>query len=307
MKPCSVWWAGKGAGRQWRPQNAVSILKHRPSRQARPGKSTFFRLLAVKDEWFSDDLRRLDDDNVYRKLQGHWIIEMSEMIATANAKSIEEIKSFLSKQKETYKVPYETHPADRLRQCVFAGTTNRQDFLPRDRTGNRRFIPVPVDAELAEVHILDNEAESRTYINQLWAEAMTIYNSGDYKLAFSPAMQETLQAHQQDFMQEDAQAGMIYAFLEDYTGDRVCSKQLYAEALGNTNIPAEWETRAICEIMNTGISRGDIQGWQAHKTAKRYPKYGVQKGWERVTSPETGAENFSEITDAEAKQLGFPF
>ena len=36
-------------------------------------------------------------------------------------------------------------------------------------------------------------------------------------------MQETLQAHQQDFMQEDAQAGMIYAFLEDYTGDRVCS------------------------------------------------------------------------------------
>ena len=146
-----------------------------------------------------------------------------------------------------------------------------------------------------------------TYINQLWAEALTIYNSGNYKLAFSPAIQETLQAHQQDFMQEDAQAGMIYAFLEDYTGERVCSKQLYAEALGNTNIPAEWETRAICEIMNTGISRGDIQGWQAHKTAKRYPKYGVQKGWERVTSPETGAEDFSEITDAEAKQMGFPF
>ena len=271
------------------------------------GKSSFIRLLAIDDEWFSDDLRRLDDDNVYRKLQGHWIIEMSEMIATANAKSIEEIKSFLSKQKETYKVPYETHPADRLRQCVFAGTTNRQDFLPRDRTGNRRFIPVPVDAELAEVHILDNEEESRAYIDQLWAEAMTIYNSGNYKLAFSPAMQETLQAHQQDFMQEDAQAGMIYAFLEDYTGDRVCSKQLYAEALGNTNIPAEWETRAICEIMNTGISRGDIQGWQAHKTAKRYPKYGVQKGWERVTSPETGAEDFSEITDTEAEQLDFPF
>ena len=43
------------------------------------GKSTFFRLLAVRDEWFSDDLRKLDDDNVYRKLQGHWIIEMSEI------------------------------------------------------------------------------------------------------------------------------------------------------------------------------------------------------------------------------------
>ena len=43
------------------------------------------------------------------------------------------------------------------------------------------------------------------------------------------------------------------------------------------------------------------------KRMRPYPKYGVQKGWERVTSPETGAEDFSEITDAEAQQLGFPF
>ena len=50
------------------------------------GKSTFFRLLAGRDAWFSDDLKKLDDENVYGKLQGHWIIEMSEMIATANAK-----------------------------------------------------------------------------------------------------------------------------------------------------------------------------------------------------------------------------
>ncbi len=72
---------------------------------------------------------------------------MSEMIATANAKSIEEIKSFLSRQKETYKVPYETHPADRLRQCVFGGTTNRQDYRAvicrREKSwlaGNRSFF-----------------------------------------------------------------------------------------------------------------------------------------------------------------------
>ena len=80
------------------------------------GKSTFFRFLAMKDEWFTDDIRKLDDENVYRKLQGHWIIEMSEMIATSSAKSIEEIKSFISRQKETYKVPYEIHAADRPRQ-----------------------------------------------------------------------------------------------------------------------------------------------------------------------------------------------
>ena len=30
------------------------------------GKSTFFRLLAIKDEWFTDDLKKLEDDNIYR-------------------------------------------------------------------------------------------------------------------------------------------------------------------------------------------------------------------------------------------------
>ena len=66
---------------------------------------------------------------------------------------------------------------------------------------------------------------------------LPIYNSSNYKLAFSPAIQETLQAHQQDFMQEDARAGMIYAFLEDYTGNRVCSKQLYtADGRGTISV-----------------------------------------------------------------------
>ena len=194
------------------------------------GKSTFFRLLAVRDEWFSDDLRKLDDDNVYRKLQGHWIIEMSEMMATANAKSIEEIKSFLSRQKEVYKIPYETHPADRPRQCVFGGTSNALDFLPLDRSGNRRFIPVMVYPEQAEVHILEDEAASRAYIEQMWAEAMEIYRSGRFKLAFSPAMQRYLKEHQRDFMPEDTKAGMIQAYLDKYTGSMVCSKQLYKEA-----------------------------------------------------------------------------
>ena len=132
------------------------------------GKSTFFRLLAVKDEWFSDDLKKIDDDNVYRKMQGHWIIEMSEMIATANAKSIEDIKSFISRAKETYKVPYETHPADRLRQCVFGGSSNTMDFLPLDRSGNRRFLPIMVHPENAEISMVFQ----RVYLFQ-----DTIYNN----------------------------------------------------------------------------------------------------------------------------------
>ncbi len=238
------------------------------------GKSSFFRLLAINDDWFTDDLKKLDDENVYRKMNGHWIIEMSEMMGTATARSIEEIKSFLSRQKETYKVPYETHPADRKRQCVFAGTSNTLDFLPLDRTGNRRFLPVMVDPDKAEVHILEDEEASRAYLLQVWAEAMTIYRSGNFKLKLSKEMDAYLKEHQRAFMPEDTKAGQIMGFLESYSGNMVCSKLLYKEALNHTfEEPKQWEIR---EIMNNAVT-----GWKYFKQPKTFPGYGRQKGWER--------------------------
>ena len=167
------------------------------------GKSSFFRLLAIRDEWFSDDLKKLDDDRVFLKLQGHWIIEMSEMLATSSAKSIEEIRSFISRQKETYRTPYEAQPKDRLRQCVFGGSSNTLDFLPLDRAGNRRFLPIMIYPENAEVHILEDEDASRAYLLQVWAEAMTIYRSGHYSMKFSKSIQRQLVEVQKDFMPED--------------------------------------------------------------------------------------------------------
>lgn len=270
------------------------------------GKSSFFRLLAVNDDWFSDDLKKLDDENVYRKMQGHWIIEMSEMIATANAKSIEEIKSFLSRQKETYKIPYETHPADRKRQCVFGGSSNTLDFLPLDRTGNRRFVPVMVYPERAEVHILEDEQASREYINQMWAEAMEIYRSGNFRLRFSPAMNAYLKAHQKDFMPEDTKAGQILDYLERYSGSMVCSKQLYKEALGHDyDEPKQWELREINDIMNNAVT-----GWRAFSNPRYFPEpYRRQKGWERIRNdnePDNSMDGFQEIPTEEMEQLGLP-
>lgn len=247
------------------------------------GKSSFLRLLAIKDDWFSDDLRKLDDDKVFQRLAGHWIMEMSEMVATANAKSIEEIKSFLTRTKDTYKFPYDRYAADHLRQCVFGGTTNRMDLLPSDRSGNRRFLPVQVHPELADVHILDDEATSRAYIDQLWAEIMTIYDSGDYSVHLSKDMEKQLAHEQERFMQEDTEAGLIYDYFDQYQGDKICSIQIYKEALGHEyDDPKQWETREIREIVNHGIETGDIQGWRAYSSSRRYDKYGTQRGWERV-------------------------
>ena len=69
---------------------------------------------------------------------------------------------------------------------------------------------------------------------QVWAEASTIYRSGQYSLKFSKSIQRQLVEVQKDFMPEDTEAGQIQGFLEHYTGNMVCSKQLFKEALGHT-------------------------------------------------------------------------
>ena len=263
------------------------------------GKSTFFRFLAINDEWFSDDLRKLEDDNVYRKLQGHWIMEMSEMIATASAKSIEEIKAFLSRQKETYKIPYEVHPEDRPRQCVFAGTSNTMDFLPLDRTGNRRFLPVIIHPENAMVHILEQEKEAREYMIQMWAEIMDIYRSGAYELRLKPEVQIYVEKMQRDFMPEDSKAGIVQAFLDNYTDDYVCSLIIYREALNNAyDKPKQWELREIGDIMNNSI-----EGWEPAAQHRFSEPYGRQRSWRRVTKDQELEDDFKDLP----KQMRLPF
>ena len=91
---------------------------------------------------------------------------------------------------------YDRYGGDHPRQSVFAGTTNRMDFLPLDRSGNRRFLPVTVDASKADCHILDNPAESRHYFEQLWAEIMVQYKSVAYSTHLSKADEDALRKQQ---------------------------------------------------------------------------------------------------------------
>ena len=122
---------------------------------------------------------------------------------------------------------------------------------------------------------MEDEAASRAYIGQMWAEAMEIYKSGRFKLAFSPAMQRYLKEHQRDFMPEDTKAGMIQAYLDKYTGSMVCSKQLYKEALNHAfDEPKQWEIREINEIMNQCIS-----SWRyfLFRNPRMFSEYGRQK------------------------------
>lgn len=248
------------------------------------GKSSFIRMLACFDSWFCDDIKRLDDEKIYEHLAGHWILEIAEMLALNNAKCNEATKAFLTRQCDNYRLPYGIRAEDRPRQCVFAGTSNIVHFLPNDRSGNRRFLPVLCDASKAEIHILEDETGSRKYIEQLWAEAMVIFRSGKYQLKLSRNIEKDLASYQEPFMQEDTWADMIKSFLEDFTGNIVCTRMLYREALEMYGMPNKIETAQIMEIMS------HISGWIRFNNPRHFQNYKRQKGWERMTtSPATKA------------------
>lgn len=254
---------------------------------------------------FSDDLKHLNDEKVYGKLRGHWIMEMSEMIAAVSAKSNEEIKSFLVRQKDTFRIPYQQYEEDRLRQCVFAGTTNTKQFLPFDRSGARRFLPIMIHAEKAEKYILDDEAEARAYFDQLWAEAMYLYRTAENPAAlmkFSKEMESQISLYREQFMQEDTLAGTIQGCLDDYREDYVCIKMIWKEALDHQyGEPKRYESNEIAEIMDT-----KIVGWK-RISSHRFRNYGTQKGWTRCVDDvnQNAEDGFRELTESEQQMLPF--
>ena len=268
------------------------------------GKSTFFRFLTLKDEWFSDDLRKLDDKDVYRKMRNHWIIEMAEMLGTSSAKSVEEIKAFLSRQKETYKDPYAKFPRDRPRQCVFVGTSNQERFLPLDRTGNRRFFPIQADLDKAEVHILEDPEASREYMCQLWAEVMTIYRAGGWSLRLSAEMEHQMDLRRMDYMAEDTATGTLQAWLDGYKGEFVCTRLIYNECYKMMGDPDPKAKSEINSIMNN-----TIDGWIKGPSHRFGGVYGTQRSWQRVnksvaqSSKQGSDDGFVQLTDKEYKQL----
>lgn len=264
------------------------------------GKSTIFRFLSIKDEWFTDDLKKINDEKCYEKIMGHWIIEMSEMLAVKSAKSIEDLKSFITRQSDVYRMPYNKFTTTEKRQCVFCGTSNNYDFMPDDRTGNRRFIPLVASCQ-PEKHPLENEPETRRFVNNAWAEAMNLYQSGKYKTILSDGLSEYIKTLQRDLMPEDTRVGVIQEWLDNYPCDRVCSLMIYREAFDNSyGQPDKKEIAAINGIMNH-----QIEGWEKSTVFRFKNGYGRQRSWQRKCQPEC-EQGFESIVDT-YEQEEFPF
>lgn len=125
------------------------------------GKSTALRLLARNAEWFLDSMPPIGDKDSKLATLGHWIIEFGELEAFKGV-SLQKLKSWLTEQYDTLRVPYARTMITRPRRCVFAGSTNEVGYL-HDPTGARRFWPV-------EVGVSDLDGIARD-ADQLWAQA----------------------------------------------------------------------------------------------------------------------------------------
>lgn len=125
-------------------------------------KSSALALLAIRDEWFTDDMPlNADSKVVIERLAGRWIVEAGELKGMRKG-DVEGLKAFLSRRVDRARAAYARLTQEVPRQCILVGTTNSQRYL-RDGTGNRRFWPVAVGT-------FDLEALRRDR-DQLWAEA----------------------------------------------------------------------------------------------------------------------------------------
>ena len=131
------------------------------------GKSTALNILG--QQWFTDTPFEIGSKDSYVALRGKWIIELAELDSFNRAESTK-LKHFFAASVDTYREHYGRRTADVPRQCVFAGTTNADEYL-RDDSGNRRYWPVKT-GEIDQ----DRLREDR---HQLWAEAVHRYRQGE--------------------------------------------------------------------------------------------------------------------------------
>ena len=261
------------------------------------GKSSMCRFLALKDEWYTDSVGNLNDSkSVFELMRGKWVIELGEMLAVRRAQDVETIKAFISRQSQDYRQPYGTFAENHPRQCIFIGTSNKPQFLPEDKTGNRRFLPVICDGNRAAAHPLANEEETREFVRQCYAEALVIGKEEGFPLVLDAKLSEELLRIQETATPEDTWIGMIQEYLDNGTElSMVCTRLIWDSVFAGDNDrePKRYELNDIAEIMEL-----HIVGWRRYKgkdgsneRAKyKFKVYGTQNAWQRTGSREAAPD-----------------
>lgn len=270
------------------------------------GKSTFLQLMALNDGWFNDSLDSLDSDKAAQSLMGSWIIELAELKSLARtAGGVDSVKRFLTATQDKYRVPYERRADIFLRQSVFAGTTNKSDFL-QDETGNRRFLIIQTGVHEPKKNLFDSEAMSD--IKAAWAEAVHIYKTEKPKLLLPESCRKQAEELQAESMSDDGKIGIIQEYLSDK--HRTCAIEIWQKALGEQGRPAKWQASEISNII-LGLPE-----WERIPNPTKFGEYGSQRGFQRKTtntlpekdcSSKSGdcSNDFMKIPESELSELPF--
>ena len=253
------------------------------------GKSTLCRYLAINDDYFGE-LKIMEGQAAIENLSGKWVLEIPEMSAFTRAKDQEAIKAFVSRQRDSYRKPYDRNTTELLRRCVFLATSNDRNPLV-DKTGNRRWYPVECHCNGYEV--FDHEAEIREYILQCWAEAREHLHDKAMQPFADRRLLDKYQEAQENAMQDDWRVGAIRAFLDRKNpGELTCVRELCHRALSpNPDFPKE---PSLVESKDIGKIMDRLKGWERVGN-KRIGLYGVQKCWRKLdTEQPTEDSNFWE-------------
>lgn len=231
------------------------------------GKSTFLKMMSLNDSWFNDSLDSLDSDKAAQSLMGSWIVELAELKSLARtAGGVESVKRFLTAVQDKYRVPYERRADIFLRQCVFAGTTNKSDFL-QDETGNRRFLIIQTGVNKPTKSLFVPEAIED--MKAAWAQAVHIWKEERPELLLPDSCRDEARRLQDESMADDGKVGIITQFLEDK--QRTCVLEIWKEALEENGRPQKWQSSEISDIILS------LPNWSRVKSPTRYREYGVQK------------------------------
>lgn len=210
-------------------------------------KSTALKTMAVKDEWFSDSALDMRSKDCYQALSGGiWIYELAEL-ASIRPRDAETVKAFLSSRQDRFRPSYGRNMVTRKRQTVFAGTTNEAEFLS-DNTGNRRWHVI----KCGRVSIPKLQRD----IDQLWAEAVTLYRNNE-RWWLDASASEELEIIQQEFRQQDSWEMAISSWLirndHAFTVWEVLEKAIGKEAHAQTKSDC---MRAAAILRSLGCVKG---------------------------------------------------
>lgn len=204
-----AWFIGL-VGRVYHPGLKFELVPILTGAQSR-GKSTCAKILCPKDSetgdylYCQDGIRpAIQNTDDYPILHKNWILEFSEL-AGFNKAGVGTVKDFLSRQSDPYRKKYGIETIDHPRKFGFIGTTNSDEFL-KDRTGNRRFIPMKIDAIKRKKDVWNPDDDD---IHQILAEAYQYAVVEHRKPYLDDDMLAELSEVQSDYMRTDVDEDRI--------------------------------------------------------------------------------------------------